>query len=116
MNEERDLGELGLKGEVLGPDARRQARCRDALAGALRGIAIASLGRGIAVGSLARWALLPDPRPDALAVDAFVQSSGIRIQPWRIAYTTACVRSLTDSLRRIELMWFLTVCSLIDRA
>src|SRR6185503_21029111 len=24
------------------------------------------------------------------------QSSGIRIQPWRIAYTTACVRSLTD--------------------
>ena len=44
------------------------------------------------------------------------QSSGIRIQPWRIAYTTACVRSLTDSLRRIELMWFLTVCSLIDSA
>ena len=44
------------------------------------------------------------------------QSSGIRIQPWRIAYTTAWVRSLTDSLRRIELMWFLTVCSLIDRA
>ena len=44
------------------------------------------------------------------------QSSGIRIQPWRIAYTTAWVRSLTDSLRRIELMWFLTVCSLIDSA
>ena len=44
------------------------------------------------------------------------QSSGIRIQPWRIAYTTAWVRSLTESLRRIELMWFLTVCSLIDRA
>ena len=44
------------------------------------------------------------------------QSSGIRIQPWRIAYTTACVRSLTDSLRRIELMWFLTVCSEIDSA
>ena len=44
------------------------------------------------------------------------QSSGIRIQPWRIAYTTAWVRSLTDSLRRMELMWFLTVCSLIDRA
>ena len=44
------------------------------------------------------------------------QSSGIRIQPWRIAYTTAWVRSLTDSLRRIELMWFLTVCSLIERA
>ena len=44
------------------------------------------------------------------------QSSGIRIQPWRIAYTTAWVRSLTDSLRRIELMWFFTVCSLIDSA
>ena len=44
------------------------------------------------------------------------QSSGIRIQPWRMAYTTAWVRSLTDSLRRIELMWFLTVCSLIDSA
>ncbi len=44
------------------------------------------------------------------------QSSGIRIQPWRIAYTTAWVRSLTDSLRRIELMWFLTVCSLIVSA
>ena len=44
------------------------------------------------------------------------QSSGIRIQPWRIAYTTAWVRSLTDSLRRMELMWFLTVCSLIDSA
>ena len=44
------------------------------------------------------------------------QSSGIRIQPWRIAYTTAWVRSFTDSLRRIELMWFLTVCSLIDSA
>ncbi len=44
------------------------------------------------------------------------QSSGIRIQPWRIAYTTAWVLSLTDSLRRIELMWFLTVCSLIVRA
>ncbi len=44
------------------------------------------------------------------------QSSGIRIQPWRIAYTTAWVRSLTESLRRMELMWFLTVCSLIDSA
>ena len=44
------------------------------------------------------------------------QSSGIRIQPWRIAYTTAWVRSFTDSLRRIELMWFLTVCSEIDSA
>ena len=44
------------------------------------------------------------------------QSSGIRIQPCRIAYTTACVRSLTESLRRIELMWFLTVCSEIDSA
>ena len=44
------------------------------------------------------------------------QSSGIRIQPWRIAYTTAWVRSLTDSFRRIELMWFLTVCSEIDSA
>ena len=42
------------------------------------------------------------------------QSSGIRIQPWRIAYTTAWVRSLTASFRRIELMWFLTVCSLIE--
>ena len=45
-----------------------------------------------------------------------VQSSGILIQPWRIAYTTAWVRSLTESLRRIELMWFFTVCSLIDSA
>jgi len=45
-----------------------------------------------------------------------VQSSGILIQPWRMAYTTAWVRSLTESLRRIELMWFLTVCSLIDSA
>ena len=44
------------------------------------------------------------------------QSSGIRIQPWRIAYTTAWVRSFTESLRRMELMWFLTVCSLIDSA
>ena len=44
------------------------------------------------------------------------QSSGIRIQPWRIAYTTAWVRSLTESFRRMELMWFLTVCSLIDSA
>src|SRR6185369_2142631 len=44
------------------------------------------------------------------------QSSGMRIQPWRIAYTTAWVRSLTESFRRIELMWFLTVCSLIVRA
>ena len=44
------------------------------------------------------------------------QSSGMRIQPWRIAYTTACVRSFTESFRRIELMWFLTVCSLIVRA
>ena len=44
------------------------------------------------------------------------QSSGIRIQPWRIAYTTAWVRSLTESFRRMELMWFLTVCSEIDRA
>ena len=51
--------------------------------------------------------------PVGVVVD---QSSGIRIQPWRIAYTTAWVRSLTDSLRRIELMWFLTVCSLIDSA
>ena len=42
------------------------------------------------------------------------QSSGIRIQPWRIAYTTAWVRSLTASFRRIELMWFFTVCSLIE--
>ena len=44
------------------------------------------------------------------------QSSGILIQPWRMAYTTAWVRSLTDSFRRIELMWFFTVCSLIDSA
>ena len=49
-------------------------------------------------------------------VGASPQSSGIRIQPWRIAYTTAWVRSLTDSFRRIELMWFLTVCSEIDSA
>ena len=47
---------------------------------------------------------------------AVAQSSGIRIQPWRIAYTTAWVRSLTESFRRMELMWFLTVCSLIDSA
>ena len=44
------------------------------------------------------------------------QSSGILIQPCRMAYTTAWVRSLTESLRRIELMWFFTVCSLMDRA
>ncbi len=44
------------------------------------------------------------------------QSSGIRIQPCFIAYTTAWVRSFTESLRRMELMWFLTVCSLMDRA
>jgi hypothetical protein len=44
------------------------------------------------------------------------QSSGILIQPWRIAYTTAWVRSLTDSFRRIDDIWFLTVCSLIDSA
>ena len=48
--------------------------------------------------------------------EVWPQSSGIRIQPWRIAYTTAWVRSFTDSLRRIELMWFLTVCSEIDSA
>jgi hypothetical protein len=47
---------------------------------------------------------------------SFAQSSGILIQPWRIAYTTAWVRSFTDSFRRIELMWFFTVCSLIERA
>ena len=44
------------------------------------------------------------------------QSSGIRIQPCRIAYTTAWVRSFTLSLRRMLDMWFLTVCSLIDSA
>ena len=44
------------------------------------------------------------------------QSSGILIQPWRMAYTTAWVRSLTESLRKMLLMWFLTVCSLIDSA
>ena len=44
------------------------------------------------------------------------QSSGILIQPWRMAYTTAWVRSLTDSLRRMLDMWFLTVCSLMVRA
>ena len=44
------------------------------------------------------------------------QSSGIRIQPWRIAYTTAWVRSFTESFRRMELMWFLTVCSLMESA
>ena len=44
------------------------------------------------------------------------QSSGIRVQRGRVAYTTAWVRSLTESLRRMELMWFLTVCSLIDSA
>ncbi len=47
---------------------------------------------------------------------AMAQSSGILIQPWRIAYTTAWVRSLTASLRRMELMWFFTVCSLIESA
>jgi len=45
-----------------------------------------------------------------------LQSSGILIQPWRMAYTTAWVRSLTESLRRMLLMWFLTVCSLMDSA
>ena len=49
-------------------------------------------------------------------LSAVAQSSGILIQPWRIAYTTAWVRSLTDSLRRMELMWFFTVCSLIVSA
>src|SRR5206468_973271 len=44
------------------------------------------------------------------------QSSGILIQPWRMAYTTACVRSLTESLRRMLDMWFLTVCSLMPSA
>jgi hypothetical protein len=52
----------------------------------------------------------------ATSACAMTQSSGILIQPWRIAYTTAWVRSLTASFRRIELMWFLTVCSLIDSA
>jgi hypothetical protein len=46
----------------------------------------------------------------------WAQSSGILIQPWRMAYTTAWVRSFTESFRRMELMWFFTVCSLIDSA
>lgn len=41
------------------------------------------------------------------------QSSGSLIQPWRMAYTTAWVRSFTLSLRRMEDMWFFTVCSLM---
>ena len=41
---------------------------------------------------------------------------GISIQSWPIAHTTACVRSLTESFRRMELVWFLTVCSLIVSA
>ena len=44
------------------------------------------------------------------------QSSGIRIQPWRMAYTTAWVRSFTRQLAEDADMWFLTVCSLIDSA
>src|SRR3954453_9112951 len=62
--------------------------------------------------------LAPDALVDRGEVEGHLgsQSSGIRIQPCRIAYTTAWVRSLTDSFRRIELMWFLTVCSLIDSA
>jgi len=59
---------------------------------------------------------VPDTMAPPYRGAADVQSSGILIQPWRIAYTTAWVRSFTESLRRIELMWFLTVCSLIDSA
>ena len=56
------------------------------------------------------------PRKPELARRAPVYSAGISIQPWRMAYTTAWVRSLTESFRRMELMWFLTVCSLIESA
>ena len=56
------------------------------------------------------------PRKPELARGTPVYSAGISIQPWRMAYTTAWVRSLTESFRRIELMWFLTVCSLIVSA
>ena len=41
--------------------------------------------------------------------------SGPLIHPCRIAYTTACVRSFTESLRRMLDMWFFTVCSEIAR-
>jgi hypothetical protein len=55
-------------------------------------------------------------RARALEADAVVQSSGRRIQPCFMAYTTAWVRSFTDNLRRMLDMWFLTVCSLIVSA
>jgi len=42
--------------------------------------------------------------------------SGPLIHPCRIAYTTACVRSFTESLRRMLDMWFFTVCSEIASA
>ena len=84
---------------------------RRASSSAIRAVTSARLaGGGVDAGSVIVGSVV------GLASVVIDQSSGIRIQPWRIAYTTAWVRSLTDSFRRIELMWFLTVCSLIDSA
>ena len=51
--------------------------------------------------------------PDPLATPAPLRPVGlvssIESQPRLRAVTTACVRSLTASLRRIEVMWFFTV-------
>jgi hypothetical protein len=57
-----------------------------------------------------------DPARPARRLALPDQSSGSRIQPCFMAYTTACVRSLTESLRRMLDMWFLTVCSLMVSA
>ncbi len=64
-----------------------------------------------------RFGVLGLTAPNARAIAAGPPySAGIRIQPWRMAYKTAWVRSFADSLRRMFDMWFLTVCRLIERA
>ena len=79
-----------------------------------RRIPVATCHHGMSEAGETKWDSRTEPVVPLAGRDA--QSSGILIQPWRMAYTTAWVRSLTLSLRRMDDMWFLTVCSLIPRA
>ena len=115
LHEELDLAKFCFQQVVFHADPARKI-CH-------RGRALPAAHRGHTAGTgrppVCRCAcrrLLSCAGGSPVAFGLVAQSSGILIQPWRIAYTTACVRSFTDSLRRIELMWFLTVCSLMDSA